>query len=254
MRNFCLTIEYDGTDYNGWQIQSRTQRRKGGRVKTIQGVLEDALFNIFSKKIRLISSSRTDSGVHAKSHVANFKVSTRLRPIRIKKAINSILPDDILVKRVEEVGLDFNSQYDISSKTYKYVICNQDYVSPFIRNYVCHFKQPLDTTIMKKEAKVLLGTHDFSAFKSSSGNAGNCRRTVKRLQIRRKKGLIEIVIEANGFLYNMVRNIVGTLIEVGRGKFPPGSTEKILKKRDRKIAGPPVPAKGLCLIWVKYLK
>lgn len=252
MRNLCLTVEYDGTNYNGWQAQSRTQKRKGGRVKTIQGILESALFRLFAKRIKLISCGRTDSGVHAKTHIANFKVSTNLRPIQIKRALNTFLPDDILIKKIEVVTLDFNAQYDAVSKRYRYVICNQDYVSPFIRHYVYHFRQPLDISIMRKEAKCLLGLHDFRAFKSSKSKSTNCKRTIKKLEIRKKKSLIEIEVEANGFLYNMVRNIVGTLIEIGRGKFPSGSMRRILRTRNRKTAGPTVPAKGLSLINVKH--
>jgi len=255
MRNFCLTIEYDGTNYNGWQIQSKTQRRFGGRVKTIQGVLRDAIFKIFSKKVKLISFGRTDSGVHAKAHIANFKIPTRLLPNQLKKALNSLLPEDIRVKKVEAARRDFNAQYGALSKTYRYVICNQDCVSPFVRHYVYHFRQPLDIAIMRKEAKHLLGTHDFAAFKSSDRGGErtiNCRRTIKRLEIRKKKRFIEIEIEADGFLYNMARNIVGTLVEIGRGKFPPGSVKSILQKKDRRLAGPTVPAKGLYLVKVEY--
>jgi tRNA pseudouridine38-40 synthase len=252
MRNFRLTVEYDGTEYNGWQIQNRNQRRKGGKVKTIQGVLSDALSKIFSKKIRLISSGRTDSGVHAKSHVANLKVSTRLQPSQVKKAINSLLPRDIVVKKVEEVPLSFNAQYDALSKTYRYAICNGGYVSPFIRRYVYRFKQPLDVSVMRKEAKILLGTHDLKAFKSSGGKTIDNIRTIKKLTIKKSGALIEIDIEADSFLYNMARNIVGTLIEVGRNKFSTGSTRKILEKKDRRLAGPTVPARGLCLIDVTY--
>lgn len=273
MRNFRLTLEYDGTNYNGWQIQDKNQRRKGGKVnpvrdiknatcankisngvKTIQGVLRDTLFKLLSARIKLFSSSRTDSGVHAKAHIVNFKVSTRLSPFEIKKALNSLLPDDIVVKNVETVSSNFNAQYNVLSKTYRYVICNQDYVSPFLRRYVYHFRQPLDISIMKKEAKVLLGTHDFSAFKSSGGKDGSSVRTIKRLSVKKNKEFIEIDIEAAGFLYNMVRNIVGTLIEIGRGKFHKGCMKKILESRNRKTAGPPAPAKGLCLIDVKYGK
>jgi tRNA pseudouridine38-40 synthase len=253
MKNFRLTLEYDGTNYNGWQIQSRTQRKKGGRVKTIQGILEDALFKLFAKRIKLVSSGRTDSGVHAKSHVVNFKISTELNVPEIKKALNSLLPDDIRVKKAEEAGLDFNAQYDVLSKTYRYVICNRDYVSPLVRHYVYHFRQPLDVAIMRKEAKVLFGRHDFSAFRSSGGKITNCKRMIKRLGVCKRGEFIEIDIEADGFLYNMARNIVGTLIEIGRGKFPEGSTKRILRKKDRRTAGPTVPAKGLCLIDVKYL-
>ena len=257
MRNFRLTIEYDGTNYNGWQVQSSSQRRKGGRVKTVQGVLQNALFKIFSKKINVISSSRTDSGVHAKAHIANFRTTTELNPIQIKKALNSLLPRDILVKKVEEVNSDFNAQYDAFTKTYKYIICNQEHVSPFVRNYTYHFRQPLDLSLMRNEAKAILGRHDFRAFRSSKGSgkrAANCRRAIKKLNLARKKNCIEIDIEANGFLYNMARNIAGTLVEIGRGKFPPGNMKRILKSKDRKTAGPTAPARGLCLIGVKYGK
>jgi len=256
-RNIKLTIEYDGTNYNGWQVQSSTQRRKGGRVKTIQGVLENALFKLFSKKARLTSSSRTDSGVHAKAHIANFKTATKLQPLQIRKALYSLLPHDIVVKSVKEVSPDFNARYDALSKTYRYVICNRYYVSPFLRRYAYHLRQSLDIPLMRSEAKAILGRHDFTAFKSSGGcheKRNNHARTIKKLQIRRKKELIEIDIEANGFLYNMARNIVGTLIEIGRGKFPPHSTSEILKSRNRRNAGPTAPAKGLCLIEVKYGK
>lgn len=271
MRNFRLTIEYDGTNYNGWQVQSRTERRIGGRVgpvrnikdaaciskisnrvRTIQGILEDAIFKLFSKRVRLVSSSRTDSGVHAEGHIANFKVSTKLRPLQIKEALNSLLPDDIVVKSVETVRPDFNAQYDALSKTYRYVICNQDNVSPFIRRYVYHFRQPLDVPIMRREAKCLLGKHDFTAFKSSRGKTSICKRAIRRLSIRKQNGLIVIEIEADGFLHNMVRNIVGTLIEVGRGKFAQGSMKRILVGKDRREAGPTAPANGLCLIDVRY--
>ncbi len=254
MKNIRLIIEYDGTRYNGWQVQHKDQRRKGGKVKTIQGVLEGALFNILSRRARLISSSRTDSGVHALNHVANFSVSTRLIPGQIKNALNSVLPPDISVKEAEEADKDFNSQYDAVSKTYRYSICTGDYISPFLKKYAYHFRQPLDACLMRREAAILIGKHDFKAFRSSGGGPerNNCVRTIKRLSIRKKNGLLEIEIEADGFLYNMARNIVGTLIEVGRGKFPPGSAQRILKGKDRRAAGPTVPAKGLCLAEVKY--
>jgi len=252
MKNFRLTLEYDGTHYNGWQVQSKDQKRKGGRVKTIQGILEDALFTIFAQNIRVISSSRTDSGAHAKAHAANFKTGTEMSPIQIKKALNSLLPADIVVRKAERVRQDFNAQFDALSKRYRYVIYNNEEVSPFVRRYVCHFKQPLDIEVMKKEAKVLLGTHDFTSFKMSNEKSSNCRRTIKKLMLKKKGDFIEINVEADGFLYNMVRNIAGTLIEIGRSRFPEGSMSKILKNKDRKTAGPTAPASGLCLMSVKY--
>ncbi|MBL7071270.1 MAG: tRNA pseudouridine(38-40) synthase TruA [Candidatus Omnitrophica bacterium] len=245
MTNFCLTLEYDGTGYSGWQIQK-------GKVKTIQGILEDALFTIFHTKIRVISSSRTDSGVHARGHVANFKARTRMNARQVKRALNSLLPGDILVKKVSPVPPSFNAQFDALSKTYRYTIWNREYVSPFMRRYVYHFKQPLDSALMKREARSLIGKHDFTSFKASDGKIKNPVRKVKRLDISGRGGLIEIRIEAHSFLYNMVRNIAGTLVEVGRGRLPRGSVKKILKKKDRKTAGPTAPASGLCLESVKY--
>ncbi len=257
MRNFRLTLEYDGTNYNGWQMQSRAQRKKDGRVKTVQGVFEDALFNIFSKRIKVASCSRTDSGVHAKAHVVNFKTETLLDARTIGKALSSLLPDDIIVKDVKEVDVSFNAQYDALNKTYRYSICDRDVISPFIRNYVYHFRQPLNIDIMRQEAKALLGKHDFSAFTSSNrGNGGirNPVRTILALDVHRRGGIIQIDIQADGFSYRMVRNIVGSLIEVGRGRFPAGSIRKILDGKDRKKAGPAVPSNGLCLIDVTYPK
>jgi len=252
MRNFQLTLEYDGTNYNGWQTQATNQKKKGGTVRTIQTVLGEALFRLFTKRVKLNSSGRTDSGVHAEAQVVNFKVRTELKPPRIKKALNSLLPPDIRVKKVKIVSTDFNAQHDALSKTYRYVICNKDYVPAFARHYVYHFTYPLNIYLMRKEAKVLLGTHDFSAFKSSGGETTDCKRRIKRIKIKKKEEFIEIEIEADGFLYNMVRNIVGTLLEIARGKFPPGSMKRILQSRDRKTAGPTVPAKGLSLVSVKY--
>lgn len=254
MKNIRLTVEYDGTRYNGWQIQDKDQKRKGGKVKTIQGVLEGALCDLSGERIRLISSSRTDSGVHALNHIANFKSSTKLNPLKIKKALNSVLPGDIVIKEAKEADADFNAQYDAVSKTYRYSICTGDYISPFLKKYAYHFRQPLNVRLMRNESAVLLGKHDFEAFKSAGGDPekNNFVRTIKRLSVRRKNDLIEIEIEADGFLYNMVRNIVGTLIEAGRGRFSSGSAKKILESKNRKIAGPTVPAKGLFLLDVMY--
>ncbi len=256
MKNIKFTIEYDGTRYNGWQVQHKEQRRKGGRVRTVQGVVEDALFNVLSAKVRLVSSGRTDSGVHATGHVANFRTSAGLTADQIRKALNSVLPADISVKEAKEADKGFNAQYDAISKVYRYTICNGDYISPFLKKYAYHYRHPLDVPAMKREARVLVGRHDFKAFRSNAAGAkrNDCVRTIKRLDIRKKNGIIEIEIEANGFLYNMARNIVGTLIEAGRGKFLPGSARRILKGRDRRLAGPAVPAKGLCLVNVKYAK
>ena len=252
LTNYKLTIEYDGTDYNGWQVQNFAGRSKG---PTVQGVLEDALEKIFTNRIKLTSSSRTDSGVHAKAHAANFKVVTSLEPHTIKKALNSYTPNDILVKKVERVSDEFNAQHSVKSKVYRYVIYNGIDQSPFSVRYAYHFKQRLSLSLMRKEAGYFLGSHDFTSFKSSHGGVNkpkDSKRTIKRVDIKKRGSYIVIDLEADGFLYYMARNIVGTLIEVGRGKFSSGSVRHILSARDRRLAGPTAPAKALTLIKVQY--
>lgn len=245
MRNIKLTIEYDGTNYSGWQ----TQRAQ----KTVQKTIETALGRMLGEEICLTASGRTDSGVHALGQAANFKTKTRLSCEKIKRALNGNLPQDISIKDCRDVMPDFNARFDVKSKLYRYTIYNSSSKMAINRQYVCRLAYPLDINIMKKEAKALVGKRDFKAFHASGRKVDDCIRHIKRIDIKKdKKNFIYIDIEANGFLYNMARNIVGTLVEVGRGKMLPGSTKKILKKRNRNIAGPTMPAKGLCLVKVKY--
>ncbi|PIP20455.1 MAG: tRNA pseudouridine(38-40) synthase TruA [Candidatus Omnitrophica bacterium CG23_combo_of_CG06-09_8_20_14_all_40_11] len=245
MRNIKLTIEYDGKNYAGWQTQNK-------KHKTIQQTLEKALQKILRKRIRIIGSGRTDAGVHAQAQVANFKTDSNIAIEKLQKALNAVLPDDIAVIETEEVGLNFHSRFSAKSKVYRYTILNRPSRSAILRDTAYFFPYPLNLKLMRKDARILLGRHNFKSFQAADKKERGAVRTIKNFKVIRDKDFIYIDIESDGFLYNMVRNIVGTLIEIGRGKFPEGSLRKILESRNRKLAGPTVPARGLSLIKVNY--
>ena len=278
MRNIKLTIEYNGTNYCGWQIQKShkviprlsstslaTSRwglaksslgfardRQSHKLKSIQETIEKCLQKILQRRIKLIASGRTDAGVHAQAQVANLKTDSPISLEKLQKALNAILPDDIVITKTEEASRDFHSRFDAKSKAYRYTILNRTYRSALLKDRVYFYPFPLNVKLMQKEAMVLLGRHNFKAFQASDKKERNSIRTIKNLKITKGKDLIYIEIEADGFLYNMVRNIVGTLIEIGRGRFPEGSLRRIMISQNRRLAGPTVPAKGLCLLEVKY--
>jgi len=256
MRNIKLQIEYDGSRYCGWQVQKKK--------KSIQGTLEKALRKITGEKIRLIASGRTDAGVHAVAQVANFKTSKGISTEKLQKALNGLLPRDISITGAAEAPLAFHSRFDASSKVYRYLILNRSFPSALAGGRMFYYPYPLNVALMKKEAGFLLGRHDFSAFCASKGNKKCAVRTIKNIDVRtmaylplagsRKsdRSVIAITVESDGFLYNMVRNIAGTLLEIGRGRFPDGSMKRILNSKDRDKAGPTLPAHGLYLVKVKY--
>ena len=253
MKNILLKIEYEGTGYFGWQTQRRKEKTSGRPGSpTIQETLETLLFQILREKVNLISSGRTDSGVHAREQAANFKTDSKMPAGKIKKALNGLLPADIRIKSVSFVSADFHARFSASSKVYRYFIVNFDHCPVFLRACAHHFGFPLDISLMRKEAQALIGRKDFKSFQASDKIEKNSVRRVKNVKIGKKGSLITIDIEADGFLYNMVRNIVGTLIEVGRGKMPAGSMKKIIAAKDRRRAGPTAPAKGLFLWKVNY--
>jgi tRNA pseudouridine38-40 synthase len=245
MRNFKLEIEYDGTNYCGWQVQTREKSRP-----SIQETIEKTLRKILQEKIKLIGSGRTDAGVHAQVQIANFKTNSSIGIAKLQRALNGLLPDDIAVTRVEEVPLDFHSRFDVKSKVYRYTILNRNFPSAMLMNRVYFYPYPLDLKLMQKEVRVLLGRHNFKSFQASDNIERDPVKTIKRIKIIKDKDLIYIDIEADGFLYNMVRNIVGTLIAIGRGKSI--DMKKLLTLKDRTQAGPTAPACGLCLLKVKY--
>lgn len=249
MRNIKLILEYDGTDYAGWQVQGvRASQRK----KTIQGTIERALEKILKEKIRIHGSGRTDAGVHAEGQVAGFVTKGGLSAGIIKKALNSELPGDIVVKNVSEAKRSFHARFSAKDKLYRYRVINSRIPSVFDRRFAAFIPYKLDLRLMRKEAAVLKGKHDFKSFQAADKKERDSIRVIRRLNLRKKDCEIIIEIEADGFLRHMARNIVGTLIEIGRGKLPPGSMKRILKARDRKRAGPTAPAKGLVLVRVKY--
>ena len=246
MPNTCLTIAYDGTRYAGWQFQKN--------ANTIQQEIEKALKKILREDVKVIGAGRTDSGVHAKDQVANFKTKKAFPLPSLQMALNANLPKDISVVKIKKVAMRFHSRFDAKSKIYRYTILQSRIGDPLSRHYCWKVPYRLKIPLMKKEARVLMGKHDFKCFqaKSSSSKIKNTRRTIKNISIRKDKSFIYIGIEADGFLHNMVRNIVGTLIEIGRGHLPEGSMERILSSRQRQLAGPTAPARGLLLIQTKF--
>ena len=257
-RNIRLIIRYDGTRYSGWQFQKNAE--------TVQAVIESALKRIIGHKVRLRGAGRTDSGVHAVHQVANFKTHSKLALNKIKDALNSSLPEDILIVSVEDAPLKFDSQRSARSKRYRYTVTTERFIDPFIRHFAARFSYPLDIRSMKRAAKALAGRHDFKAFQAAgSGELNMVRqahhtpslsrgtiRTIKKIKLEKRGDLVYIDIWADGFLYNMARIIVGTLLEIGRGKMPEESIKEVLLKRDRRLVGPTAPAKGLCLMDVEY--
>ncbi len=243
-RNIKLTLEYDGENYHGWQRQPQ--------MTTIQGVIEETLAGILQEKVNLIGAGRTDAGVHARGQVANFKTQSYLPLKNLKAALNSLLPGDIVARHAALVPDDFHARYQAKSKIYCYTILNSPLPSPFSGKYAYFFPHSLDITAMKRAAKFLVGRHDFSSFRGAGASREDYSRKMKRLRISTEKTFVLLSMEADGFLYNMVRIMAGTLVEVGRGKIAAEEVEKILRARDRRQAGPTLPARGLCLLKVKY--
>jgi len=245
MRNFKIIVEYDGAAYVGWQ------RQRNG--VSVQQILEEALGLITSDKVTLIGSGRTDAGVHAMNQAANIKSATKLPADKIFRGVNSVLPPDVVIKKLEEVSIDFHAQRDVQSKIYVYRICNQSLRPVLGRDYFWFIRYPLDLEKMREAAQALLGTHDFSCFCATGTDVKDRVRTLTGIDIETgPDGLINITVEARGFLKYMVRNIVGTLTEVARGKREPREMREIIDSRNRNIAGVTAPARGLFLKEVIY--
>jgi len=245
MRNIKLLIEYDGTNYQGWQVQPKGP--------TIQGVLEEKIGLLTGEPVQLFGSGRTDSGAHALGQVAHFKTQNRMDIRTIQRALNSLLPHDIVIQKVEEVDEGFHARKHSKSKVYEYRILNRNLRSAFHRGYVWYIPQKLNLTEMKKATQSLIGEHDFSSFRSVGTPTRTAVRRVIRAEWKRgRDGLIHFEIEANGFLKQMVRAIIGTLVEIGKGRMKATEIRKILNSKDRKKAGPTAPAQGLFLKEVKY--
>lgn len=244
MRNIKLTIEYDGKCYNGWQKQTNKLN--------IQGEIEKAIYNITKEEVDLIGSGRTDAGVHALGQVANFKTNSEISIEKLPLAINSQLKNSIVIKEAEEVDERFHSRYNAKHKTYRYIINNSKCGTAIYRNLEYSYPFKLDVEKMKQASKYFEGEHDFKAFKSSGTSSKNSVRTIYKAIVKQEGEKIIIELTGNGFLYNMVRIISGTLLDVGLGKIKPEEIPEIIESKDRQRAGKTLPPYGLYLVEVKY--
>ena len=244
-RNLKLIIAYEGTRYAGFQKQAN--------ALTIQAVLEEAIFKLTGERSTIYGAGRTDAGVHARGQVVNFHCKTRLPITQIHKAINHFLPEDILVMAVTDVSSDFHARFWAKSKTYSYRIYHSDFRPVFERNFVYHYRFQLKIDLMREAAQLLVGAKDFRGFQAAGSPVKNTVKTVHFCEVTKHNNEIRIEINADGFLYHMVRNIVGSLILAGNERMTLIGFQKILNSADRSLAGPTAPASGLCLEKVDYL-
>jgi tRNA pseudouridine38-40 synthase len=245
MRTFKLVVAYDGTDYKGWQIQNNDP--------TIQGKIEEKLGIILNQPIRITGSGRTDAGVHALNQVAHFCTRSKLDLSALQKGLNSLLPPDIVVKDVADADDDFHARYSAKSRVYKYLIWNGEIRSPFYRRFSWHVRNQLDRERMREAAQCLIGWHDFASFQGTGSICRTSEREVIKFTLTgRSSRWVVVTIEASAFLRHMVRNIVGTLIEVGKGCMSVSEFKAILDAQDRGEAGITAPPQGLFLKEVKY--
>ena len=246
MKRIMLTVAYDGTNYHGWQYQNNG--------KTIEGELNKALSSLLQKNIEVIGASRTDAGVHAMCNAAVFDSDAGIPAEKYSYALNQMLPDDIRIRKSEEVPADFHPRKTDTVKTYEYRIDCEEFADPLKTRYAYFTYVPLDASKMQEAAFHLIGTHDFKSFCSVNTTATTTVRTIYDIQVIRDGVDIIVRITGNGFSYNMVRIIVGTLMDVGRGKYAPDKVKDIMEATDRTAAGPTVPACGLMLKELHFLE
>lgn len=244
MKNILITIEYDGTNYCGWQRQNNGM--------SIQEKIEDAIYNVTGDKIRIYGSGRTDAGVHAFAQTASFKTKSTIPPESFCKALNSVLPNDISVISSRIVADDFHARFSAKEKHYEYLILNRQCRSPFYKNRAYFYPREIDLNKMQKAALCFCGTHDFSGFMSTGSTITDCVRTIYECKVEKQDDLIKISLKGNGFLYNMVRIVCGTLLHVGIGKIETGNIVDIIESGNRNRGGPTLPAAGLYLKRVVY--
>lgn len=244
MRNILLTISFDGTAYHGWQVQEN--------AATVQQTLQDALQQICSRRDNVVGCSRTDAGVHANMYCCNIRTEHSIACDKLVTALNAVLPRDIAALDCKEVDFDFHARYDCSSKEYIYRIWNSPNKNPFLYNYALHYKYPLDEKLLDSQAKQFIGTHDFSSFCAAGSSVEDTVRTVMNASVERNGDEVIFRVEANGFLYNMVRIMTGTLIDISRGRIPENSVPQIIEAKNRFAAGYTAPARGLYLNKIHY--
>ena len=244
MRNIKLTIEYDGKKFGGWQKQPTKLN--------IQGEIEQAIKEITGEEVELNASGRTDSGVHSLGQVANFKTNSNIEIEKIPYAINSKLKKSIVIKQAEEVEENFHARYNCKGKKYKYIINNSLQGTAIYRDLEYHVPQKLDIDKMKKAIKYFEGEHDFKGFRASGTSSKNSVREIYKAEVKQEEDRIIIELTGNGFMYNMVRIIAGTLVDVGLGKIEPEEIPEIIDSKDRNRAGKTLPAHGLYLVEVYY--
>jgi tRNA pseudouridine38-40 synthase len=244
MRNFKLVVSYDGTDFHGWQVQPG--------LRTVQETLEEAIAGLTGQRLRVNASGRTDTGVHAVGQVVNFHCDTHLAADVFIGGLNARLPNDLIVRAAAEVPDAFDANRDARRKLYRYVIHDGDVPDLFMRRYCHHSRYKLDAPAMARAAEVLRGQHDFACFETEWPNRASSVRTITHLALNRMGDWLWLDVEADGFLYNMARAIAGTLQNVGRGYWPETQVARIVQSRDRTLAGPTAPARGLFLMRVTY--
>jgi len=244
VQNLKLIVEYDGTGYHGWQVQPG--------LPTIQGVLQEAVKRISGEEVSITSAGRTDAGVHALGQVANFCTRKEFTPDRWQRALNGLLPPDIAVCRVEQASTDFEARRSARDKTYRYTILNAPHPSALERHWLLHIPEPLDLASMAEAAATLIGEHDFSTFRAANAESPNAIRHIYEARFVAEGSRLQFIVTGNGFLKHMIRIMVGTLLDVGRGRLTPEHFRQILDSKDRRRAGKTAPPHGLCLMHVRY--
>jgi tRNA pseudouridine38-40 synthase len=247
LRTFRGTVSYDGTDFHGWQVQ--------GDRRTVQGVLQEALAGIVGAPVSVLAAGRTDAGVHAEGQAISFRAATTIPPEGIAAAANGTLPPDVAILSLEAAPAAFHATFDATGKVYRYEILNDRAPHPLLRRTTWRVPGRLDAARMRAAARLLVGKRDFRSFRSNPGlddDRGSTVRRLRRIDVRRRGSRIVLEFEGDGFLYNMVRAIVGTLVQVGRGSWPPARAGEALRARDRRAAGPTAPPQGLTLVSVSY--
>ena len=246
---YRLTIAYDGTAFHGWQRQVRVD---GSELRTVQGAVAEAIVQAVQQPVRLQGASRTDAGVHAVGQVAHFDAETRIPTERLPDAINARLADDVEVLEARVVPTTFDACSDAVEKQYRYRLWNTRRRPLGLRHMVYHCWTSLDIDRMQTAATMLIGEHDFAAFAATGHGRESTVRTVTGCDVQVREPEVQIVVRGDGFLYNMVRIIAGTLVEVGRARFEPAHIQTLLAERRRELAGPTLPPQGLCLEWIRY--